>query len=173
MPAWESLSPSDRKVYARQMEAFAGFLAHLDENIGRLLDAVENSPNADNTMIIAILGDNGCSPEGGLNGTINNMATQNGFPDDMATMLKANEGVGGPEHENNFSACWAWAVDAPFQWTKEVASHFGGTRNGMIISWPKKFKGNQEIRSQFYHVVDIAPTIYDAAGSRYKHRAYI
>lgn len=164
MPAWESLSADDKKVYARQMETFAGFLTHLDENIGRLLDAVENSPNADNTMIIAILGDNGCSPEGGLQGTINNMATQNGFPDDMSAMLKANAELGGPEHENNFSACWAWAVDAPFQWTKEVASHLGGTRNGMIISWPKKFKGNPEIRSQFYHVVDIAPTIYDAAG---------
>lgn len=172
MPAWESIKPEEKKVYARQMEVFAAMLAQLDENIGRILDAVEKTPNGDNTLVIAILGDNGCSPEGGLTGTINNMATQNGFPDDMQKMIEVNDELGGPGHGNNFSTVWAWAVDAPFQWTKEVASHLGGTRNGMIVSWPKKFKGTGEVRDQFYHVIDVAPTIYEAAGIQFPDKVY-
>lgn len=99
-----------------------------------------------------------------MTGTINNMATQNGFPDDLATMLKALDEIGGPKHENNFSACWAWAVSSPLQWMKQVGSHFGGTRSGTIISWPARINDVGGMRSQFHHVVDVAPTVYEAAG---------
>ena len=164
LPAWDSLSTDEKRLYARQMECFAGFLTHLDENVGRLLDAVNALPNAENTLIIAVLGDNGCSPEGGLTGTLNNMATQNGFPDDVSTMLKSIDEIGSGEHENHFAVGWAWAVDCPFQWTKQVASHFGGSRTGVSMTWPAKIKAKGEVREQFHHVVDIAPTIYEAAG---------
>jgi arylsulfatase A-like enzyme len=164
LPSWESLSNDQKRLYSKQMEVFAGFLAHLDEHLGRVLGAVKAGPHADNTLIILSLGDNGCSAEGGLTGTLNNMATQNGFPDDVATMLEHIDEIGSPLHENHFSVGWAWAVDCPLQWTKQVASHFGGTRTGLIMNWPKKIKGGGEIRSQFHHVVDIAPTIYEAAG---------
>jgi len=146
------------------MECFAGFLTHLDEHIGRLLKAVNALPNADNTLIIAVLGDNGCSPEGGLLGTLNNMATQNGLPDDVPTMLAAIDEIGQAHHENHFAVGWAWAVDCPFQWTKQVASHFGGNRTGVSITWPARIRTGGELRAQFQHVVDIAPTIYEAAG---------
>jgi arylsulfatase len=164
IPAWDSLSDDERRLYARQMEVFAGFLAHLDEHLGRVLDAASQGPNASNTLVILSLGDNGCSAEGGLNGTINNMATQNGFPDDVAAMLSYIDELGGPEHENHFSVGWAWSVDCPFQWTKQVASHFGGTRTGLVVHWPEKITDAGGIRSQFHHVIDIAPTIYEAVG---------
>ena len=166
LPAWDSLDADQKRLYARQMEVFAAFLAYTDEQIGRLLDEVKSGPNADNTLTILILGDNGCSAEGGLTGTINNMATQNGFPDSVPEMLKHIDEIGGPLHENHFSVGWAWAVDSPYQWTKQVASHFGGTRTGMMINWPAKFQAHGEVRSQFHHVVDIAPTIYEAASIR-------
>src|SRR5580698_6585835 len=164
LPAWDSLDADQKRLYARQMEVFAGFLAYTDEQIGRLLDAVKSGSNADNTLTILILGDNGCSAEGGLTGTINNMATQNGFPDSVPEMLEHIDELGGPMHENHFSVGWAWAIDSPYQWTKQVASHFGGTRTGLIVNWPAKFQAHGEVRSQFHHVVDIAPTIYEAAG---------
>jgi arylsulfatase len=146
------------------MEIFAGFLAQTDEHIGRVLDAVKQSPDADNTLIFLILGDNGCSAEGGLNGTINNMATQNGFPDDVPAMLKVLDEIGGPKHENHMSVGWAWALDTPFQWTKQVASHFGGTRTGFLVNWPFRIKAKRELRTQWHHVIDVAPTIYEAVG---------
>ena len=164
LPAWDSLSDDQRRLYARQMEVFAGFLAQTDEQIGRLLEAVRQGPNADNTLIMLALGDNGASAEGGLTGTLNNMATQNGFPDDVATMLRSIDTMGGPSHENHFSVGWAWALDAPFQWTKQVASHFGGTRSGFLVSWPERIKARREVRPQWHHMVDVAPTIYEAAG---------
>jgi len=166
LPAWGSLNTDQKRLYARQMEVFAGFLAQTDEQVGRVLDAVERSPSGDNTLVILALGDNGASAEGGLAGTINNMGTQNGFPDDVPSMLKAIDEVGGPKHENHFSVGWAWAVDTPFQWTKQVASHFGGTRSGFIISWPEKIKDVGEVRSQWHHFIDVAPTVYEAAGIR-------
>ena len=104
------------------------------------------------------------APRGDSTGTLDNMATQNGFPDDVPTMLRSIDEIGGPKHENNFSACWAWAVDTPFRWTKEVASHLGGTRTGTVISWPARIKDGGGFRTQFHHVVDVAPTIYEAAG---------
>jgi arylsulfatase A-like enzyme len=163
IPVWDALSDDERKLFARQMEVFAGFLAHLDEHLGRVIDAATSGPNGQNTLVILSLGDNGCSAEGGLHGTINNMAAQNGFPDDVATMLSHIDELGGPEHENHFSVGWAWSVDCPFQWTKQVASHFGGTRTGLIIHWPAKITA-AGVRSQFHHVIDIAPTIYEAVG---------
>ncbi|HVJ39492.1 MAG TPA: arylsulfatase [Stenotrophomonas sp.] len=164
LPAWDSHSAEEKRLFARQMECFAGFLVHLDEHIGRLLEAVNALPGADNTLIVAVLGDNGCSPEGGLLGTLNNMATQNGFPDDLATMLSSMEEIGQAHHENHFAVGWAWAIDCPFQWTKQVASHFGGNRTGVSVTWPSKIRARGEVRPQFQHVVDIAPTIYEAAG---------
>jgi arylsulfatase A-like enzyme len=164
LPAWDTLSSDEQRLFARQMEAFAGFLAHLDEHLGRLLDAVNALANAENTLTIAVLGDNGCSPEGGLTGTLNNMATQNGFPDDVATMLTCIDEIGTSHHENHFAVGWAWAVDCPFQWTKQVASHFGGNRTGVCVTWPARVKAKGELRDQFHHVIDIAPTIYEAAG---------
>jgi arylsulfatase len=164
LPAWDSLTADQKRLYTRQMEVFAGFMAQTDEQVGRVLDAVRQSPSADNTLVFLMLGDNGCSAEGGLNGTINNMATQNGFPDDVQAMLKVIDEIGGPKHENHFAVGWAWAVDAPFQWTKQVASHFGGTRSGFIVSWPARIKAKREVRSQWHHVIDVAPTIYEAIG---------
>lgn len=164
LPAWDSLTADQKRLYARQMEIFAGFLAQTDEQVGRVLDAVRESPHADNTLVFLMLGDNGCSAEGGLTGTINNMATQNGFPDDVAAMLKVIDEIGGPKHENHFSVGWAWALDTPFQWTKQVASHFGGTRSGFVVSWPARIKAKRELRSQWHHVIDVAPTIYEAIG---------
>jgi arylsulfatase len=132
--SWDSLSPDAKRLYARQMEVFAGFLAHADHHVGRLLDTIRSMPDADNTLIVYIVGDNGASAEGSLTGTTNNMMTQNGVPDDVASQLREIDELGGPKHENHFAVGWAWAGDAPFAWMKRVPSHLGGTRNGTIIS---------------------------------------
>jgi arylsulfatase A-like enzyme len=163
LKAWDSLGPDEKKLFARQMEAFAGFLAHTDHHIGRLLDAIRTGPNADNTIVIYIVGDNGASPEGSESGTLNNMMTQNGIADTVEAQLPHLEEIGTPLHENHFAVAWSWAGSSPFQWMKRVPSHFGGTRNGMVISWPKVIKDKGGLRSQFGHVVDIVPTILAAA----------
>jgi arylsulfatase A-like enzyme len=163
IPAWDNLSANQKMLYERQMEVFAAYTAEADYEIGRLINAVKNSPNADNTMIICIVGDNGASAEGGLTGTINDVASMNGIPDNVIDMLKHIDQLGGDSMDNHFSVGWALAIDAPFQWTKQVASHFGGTRNGLIINWPKRIAAHSGVRSQFHDVIDIAPTIYDAA----------
>ncbi|WP_167615060.1 arylsulfatase [Maribellus sediminis] len=163
IPAWETLSADEKKLYARQMEVFAGFLAHTDYWTGKLIDAARSLPGGENTMVIYVIGDNGSSAEGTLTGTLNNMMTQNGFPDNVERQLIEMEDLGGPEHENHFAVPWAWAGCAPFQWMKRVPSHFGGTRNGMIISWPASIKAKGEKRTQFHHVIDITPTILEAA----------
>lgn len=164
LPAWDTLSDDQKRLYSRQMEVFAGFLTQTDEQVGRVLDAVAKSPNADNTLVMLALGDNGASAEGGLDGTVNNMATQNGIPDNVPNMLKVIDEIGSPKHENHFSVGWAWAVDTPFQWTKQVASHFGGTRSGFTVSWPARITAHGEVRNQWHHMIDVAPTIYEAAG---------
>jgi arylsulfatase len=164
IPAWDSLSADQKRLYARHQEAFAGFLAHTDHHIGRLLEAVRALPGGDNTLVICIVGDNGPSAEGSLTGTTNNMMTQNGVNDDVASQLKIIDEIGGPKHENHYPVGWAWAGAAPFQWMKRVPSHLGGTRNGMVISWPAKIKDRGGLRSQFHHVIDIAPTIYEMTG---------
>ncbi|WP_268124358.1 arylsulfatase [Roseivirga pacifica] len=163
IPAWETLSDDEKKLYARQMEVFAGFLAHTDYWTGKLIERARSLPGGENTMVVYIIGDNGSSAEGSMTGTLNNMMTQNGFPDNVERQLTEMEDLGGPEHENHFAVPWAWAGSAPFQWMKRVPSHFGGTRNGMIVSWPASIKANGEKRTQFHHVIDIAPTIYEAA----------
>ena len=163
IPAWDSLSRDAKTLYARHMEVFAGFAAHTDYHVGRLLDAVAALPDADNTLVIFIAGDNGPSPEGSLTGTLNNMMTQNGISDTVEGQLPKIDEIGGPQHENHFPVGWAWAGSSPFQWMKRVPSHFGGTRNGMVISWPLRIKDKGGLRSQFHHVIDVVPTILEAA----------
>ncbi|WP_330443839.1 arylsulfatase [Flavobacterium sp. C4GT6] len=164
IPSWDSQSADAKKLFARQMEVFAGFLEYTDYQIGRLLKAINELPDADNTLVFFIVGDNGSSAEGSMSGTSNNMYTQNGFPDTVESQLAIMDELGGPKHENHFAVPWSWAGGAPFQWMKRVPSHFGGTRNSMIITWPQGIAANGETRSQFHHVIDIAPTIYDVLG---------
>jgi arylsulfatase A-like enzyme len=164
LPAWDSLSADQKRLYARMMEVFAGFGAHTDFEMGRVLDAVKAQPDADNTLIFYILGDNGSSAEGGLDGVSNEIASFNGVFEPIAEELKIIDELGGPKHYNHFPAGWAHAMDTPFQWTKQIASHFGGTRNPMVISWPAKIKEQGGVRTQFHHVIDIMPTILEAAG---------
>jgi arylsulfatase A-like enzyme len=165
LPAWDSLSADQKRLYARMAEVYAGALAHADYNIGRVIDAIREMGELDNTLIIFIMGDNGCSGEGTLQGTTNELAVNaNGVTENMPYLLSMIDKLGGPETYNHMPAAWAWAFDAPFQWTKQVASHFGGTRNGLVISWPKRITDVGGIRTQFHHVIDIVPTIYEAVG---------
>lgn len=164
IPAWDAASADAKRLYARHQETFAGFLAHTDHHVGRLLEAIRELPDADNTLIIYVAGDNGPSAEGSLTGTTNNMMTQNGIPDSVKAQLPEIDEIGGPKHENHYPVGWAWAGSSPFQWMKRVPSHFGGTRNGLVISWPRKIKADKRVRDQFHHVIDIAPTIYEAVG---------
>ena len=165
IPAWDSLSPDQKRLYAHMMEVYAGALSYCDDQIGRLLDAVKDSGQLENTLVIYIMGDNGASAEGTLQGTTNEVGTAaNGVPESLPYLLSMMDQLGGPMAYNHYPVGWAHAMDAPMQWTKQVASHFGGTRNGMVISWPARIKNKGGIRSQFGHVIDIVPTIYEAAG---------
>jgi len=165
LPAWDSLSPDQKRLYARMMEVYAGALSHADSQIGRLLDAVEKSGQLENTLVIFIMGDNGASAEGTLQGTTNEVATAaNGVKESLPFLLSMIDQLGGPLTYNHYPVGWAHAMDTPMQWTKQVASHFGGTRNGLAISWPARIKDKGAIRSQFAHIIDIVPTIYEAAG---------
>ncbi|MDF2190393.1 arylsulfatase [Paraflavitalea sp. CAU 1676] len=161
LPAWSSLNAQQKKLYARMMEVFAAYGAQCDYEMGRIVEAVKQLPDADNTMIIYIAGDNGSSAEGGLEGSLNENLFFNGFPEKWEDNLKAYDEIGGPKHFNHFTSQWAWAMNTPFQWTKQVASHFGGTRNPLIIDWPAKVKDKGGLRSQFVHTIDIVPTIYE------------
>jgi arylsulfatase len=164
LPGWDSLSADQKRLYARMMEVYAGALSHADYNIGRLLDAVEQSGQGDNTLVIFMMGDNGASAEGSLQGTTNEVAVNaNGVKEDIPFLLSMIDELGGPRTYNHYPVGWAHAMDTPMQWTKQVASHFGGTRNGMVISWPARIKDKGGLRSQFCHVIDIVPTIYEAA----------
>jgi arylsulfatase A-like enzyme len=165
LAAWDSLSPDQKRLYARMTEVYAGALAHADNQIGRVLDAVQEAGQLENTLVIFIMGDNGASAEGTLQGTTNEVATAaNGVQESLPYLLSMIDELGGPLTYNHYPVGWAHAMDAPMQWTKQVASHFGGTRNGMVVSWPKRIKDKGGIRSQFCHVIDIVPTIYEAAG---------
>ncbi len=164
LPAWEGLNADQKRLYARMMECFAGYGAQVDEAMGRVIDAVKELPDADNTIILYIAGDNGSSAEGGLEGSLNENLFFNGFPEKWEDNLKAIDELGGPKHFNHFPSSWAHAMNTPFQWTKQVASHFGGTRNPLIISWPKGIKDKGGLRDQFLHVIDIVPTLYEWAG---------
>ncbi len=164
IPAWESLTPTERKVYAHQFEVFAGFLSHTDAEVGRVIDAIAKLGELDNTLVFFIAGDNGASAEGGLTGSVNEFKVFNGVEESPQEVLAALDDLGSPKTFNHFHAAWAWAVDSPFQWTKQIASHFGGTRNGLVVAWGDRIKDKGAIRSQFHHVIDIAPTILEAAG---------
>ncbi|NEQ43959.1 MAG: arylsulfatase [Leptolyngbya sp. SIOISBB] len=164
MPAWDSFSPEDQKILARQMETYAGFLDYTDYEIGRVVDAIDDLGELDNTMVIYINGDNGSSAEGSLIGSCNEILNLNGFQLTMEDNRRCYDKWGSPETSPHYAVSWAWAMDSPFRWTKQVASHFGGTRNGMVISWPAKIKEKGGLRPQFSHAIDIAPTILEATG---------
>lgn len=164
IPSWESCSDEEQRLYARMQEVFAAFVEYTDHEIGRVLDALDALRISDNTLVFYVVGDNGPSAEGTLTGTLNNMKSQQGFHDDVAAMLEHIDDIGGPGFENHYPVPWCWAGSSPFQWMKQVASHFGGTRNGLYIRWPEKIKDAGSMRSQFHHVIDIVPTILEAAG---------
>jgi arylsulfatase A-like enzyme len=161
---WESLTPDQKKLFTRQAETFAGFLDMTDHEIGRLLEAVDESGQADNTMVIFVYGDNGTSAEGGANGMYSEMTYFNGVQETVEDMLKKYDKWGGPETYPHMAAGWAVMFDTPFQWTKQMGSDHGGTKVGMAIRWPKGIKANGGLRTQFTHVIDVAPTILEAAG---------
>ncbi|HKE83650.1 MAG TPA: arylsulfatase [Vicinamibacterales bacterium] len=164
LPAWDSLNADQKRLYARMMEVFAGFGAHVDHEMGRVVDAVKQLPDADNTLIIYIAGDNGSSAEGGLEGSLNENLFFNGIVEKWQDNLKVIDELGGPRHFNHFPSAWAHAMNTPFQWTKQVASHFGGTRNPLIMSWPARIKDRGGLRDQFIHTIDLVPTIYELCG---------
>src|SRR5262245_42432025 len=148
------------------MEIYAGYLENTDHHVGLLIDALEDLGILDDTLIYVIIGDNGASAEGSLQGTFNEMITLGGFGalETAEFMSSKIDDFGGPEAYNHYAVRWAHAMDTPYQWTKQVASHWGGTRNGTIVHWPRGINGKGEIRSQFHHVIDVAPTILEVAG---------
>ena len=164
IPDWDTLSADEKKVYARQMEVFAAFAEHTDHEVGRLANAIEAMGEMDNTLFIYIFGDNGSSAEGGLAGTFNETIVLNALPDTVEDQLPYLKDWGGPMSFPHFHAGWAVAGNTPFQWTKQIASHYGGTRNPLVVHWPKGIEAKGEIRSQWHHVTDIAPTVMEAAG---------
>src|SRR6188768_2688846 len=164
IPAWDGMSAEQKRLFERQMETFAGFAEHTDHEVGRLVEQLEAIGELDNTLFFYIVGDNGSSAEGGPEGTYNEMMALNGIVGKADQMMNHIDDWGDPTTFPHFAIGWAWAGDTPFQWTKQVASHFGGTRNGMVIHWPKGIKSTGEVRSQFSHVVDVAPTVLEAAG---------
>lgn len=166
IPAWADMPEELKPVLARQMEVYAGFLEHTDHHVGRLVDALEELGILENTLVYYIIGDNGASAEGTVNGAFNEMANFNGMAalETPEFMVSKMDDFGSPDSYNHYSVGWAWAMNAPFQWTKQVASHWGGTRNGTIVHWPAKIAEPGGLRSQFTHVIDLAPTILEAAG---------
>jgi Arylsulfatase A and related enzymes len=165
IPAWETLTEDERRLHARMMEVYAGFLAQTDHCIGEVVDAFKELGLYDNTLVFYIQGDNGASAEAHM-GAINEIVGLiNALPDEFAVNEELIASMGGPESFSNYAAGWATALCAPFQWSKEIASHYGGTRNGMVVSWPRRY-GNESgsLRSQWHHVVDIAPTLLEATG---------
>lgn len=161
---WESLSSDEQRLFARFMENFAGYLSFTDHECGRLLDAIRELPDADNTLVFFIVGDNGASSEGGFSGTVNEVMNLNGLPSKLEDNLKVIDKIGDPDTEPHYPLGWAWAGNAPFQWVKQVASHLGGSRNPMVVSWPSRIKDQGGHRAQFTHLIDILPTVLEAAG---------
>ncbi len=166
IPAWDDMPDELKPVLARQMEIYAGFLEHTDHHVGRLIDALDDLGILEDTLVYYIIGDNGASAEGTVQGTFNELFVFNGAghletPELMAAQI---DKFGGPEAYNHYAVGWAHAMDTPYQWTKQVASHWGGTRNGTIVHWPSGIEAKGAIRSQFHHVIDVAPTVLEAAG---------
>jgi arylsulfatase len=165
IPAWDDMPDELKPVLARQMEVYAGFMAHTDHHVGRLIDTIGDLGVLDDTLVFYIVGDNGASAEGTVNGTFNELLMLNGAAAfETVEFMASRVGLfGGPEAYNHYAVGWAHAMDTPYQWTKQVASHWGGTRNGTIVHWPNGFAARGEIRSQFCHVIDVAPTVLEAA----------
>jgi arylsulfatase A-like enzyme len=163
-PAWDSLTPEVKKLLARQMEVYAGFLEQTDHEVGRLLGEIHKIGKADNTLVLYLVGDNGASGEGGMEGSDVNYATNVGAKTDLKTQLSHIEQLGSEKLDNHYATPWAWAANTPFQWVKQMPSHLGASRDPMIVSWPARIKDKGGLRSQFQHVTDIAPTIFEAAG---------
>ena len=161
---WDKLTADEKKLFARQMEVYAGFGEYTDTEVGRLIDAIGDTGQLDNTLIFYILGDNGTSAEGGMNGLYNEMTYFNGQRESVEDILKHYDKLGDASTYPHFAAGWAVAGDTPFAWTKQVPADYGGTRNGMVVNWPKGITAKNEVRSQWHHVIDIAPTILEAAG---------
>jgi arylsulfatase A-like enzyme len=161
---WDRLTADEKKLFARQMEVYAGFGEYTDYEVGRLTQAIADTGQLDNTLIFYIVGDNGASAEGGMNGMFNEMTYFNGVEEKVPDMLKNIDKWGGPETFPHMAAGWAVAGDTPFEWTKQVAASYGGTRNAMVAYWPKRITAKGEVRSQWHHVIDIAPTVLEAAG---------
>ncbi len=162
--AWDDLSDDERKLFARMMEVFAAFTAQTDHEIGRLMDGLEAMGKKDNTLVLYVVGDNGASGEGGLTGNANGVCYFNGVPETISDMMRHYDDLGGPDHYNHFPAGWAWAMNTPFKWVKRVASHLGGVRNPLVVRWPKGIAERGGLRTQFFHAIDIFPTVLDAAG---------
>jgi arylsulfatase A-like enzyme len=166
IPAWEAMPDELKPILAREMEVYAGYLEYTDYHIARLINALQDLEVLDDTLVYYIIGDNGASGEGTLQGTFNEIGPLNGLGD-LETpefLMSKLDDFGGPQAHNHYAVGWAHALDTPYQWTKQVASHWGGTRNGTVVHWPKGIKAKGEIRSQFHHVIDVAPTILEAAG---------
>jgi arylsulfatase A-like enzyme len=160
---WDRLTPDEKKLFAHQMEVFAGYGEFADHEVGRLVRSIEDLGQMDNTLVFYILGDNGASAEGGMNGLFNEATYFNGVRESVEDILKHYDELGGPLSYGHHAAGWAVAGDTPFTWTKQVAANYGGTRNGMVVHWPRRIKARGEVRSQWHHVIDIAPTILQAA----------
>jgi arylsulfatase len=161
---WDKLTADEKRLFEKQMEVFAGFAEHTDYEVGRLVAALEERGELENTIFFYIVGDNGSSAEGGMIGMFNENTYFNGVQESLDMQMAVIDELGSEKAYNHFAAGWAVAGNAPFTWTKQVASNFGGTRNGMVLHWPAGIKTKNEVRSQFHHVVDVAPTIYAAAG---------
>jgi arylsulfatase A-like enzyme len=166
IPAWDDVGEDFKPVLRREMEVYAGFLEYADHHVGRIFDALEKLGIMDDTLIYYIIGDNGASAEGGLNGCFNEMSYFNGIEqlETVEYLTKRIDELGGTDSYNHYAVGWSHAMNTPYQWTKQVASHWGGTRNGTIVHWPSTIKAKGEVRSQFTHVIDVAPTVLEAAG---------
>lgn len=162
--AWDTLSADQKKVYTRMIEVYAATVAHADHQIGRVIDALREMGELDNTLVVFIQGDNGASAEGGPHGELNETLFMNGMSEALPVLLEHLDELGGPMAYNHYPVGWAHAMDTPFQWFKQVASHFGGTRNGMVVTWPKRIAAQGGVRRQFHHVIDIAPTVLECIG---------
>ncbi len=164
LPAWDSLDADRQRVAERLMETFAGFLAHTDAQVGRLVQELKASGQFSNTLFMYVVGDNGSSGEGGPEGSINYMGALQGLREPLETQLQRFDAIGGADSYPQYNTAWAWALNTPFQWVKQVASHLGGTRNPLVVSWPQRIDQAGGLRGQFSHVNDITPTVLDAVG---------
>jgi len=163
LPSWDSMDPKYKEMYSYMMEIYCAYLEQADYNVGRVLQSIEDMGQLDNTLVVYIVGDNGAASEGGIHGKYNDLTILSMIDETPEAILSHKDELGTWKANNSVPAGWGWAANAPFQWVKQIASHFGGTRNGLVVSWPKGIKSRGEIRTQFHHVSDIVPTILDCA----------